>query len=126
MCDVDDEAVVVRARRPVASTTSRRCCTREGLDAYVVRRLGLPFRDVDWTDWDDLLRRVHHPAQRASTIALVGKYVDLPDAYLSVGRGAAAGGFAQRRPGQNPVGHQRRLPDARGRGRGSWPTSTAC
>ena len=34
---------------------------REGLDAYVVRRLDLPFRDVDWTAWDDLLRRVHHP-----------------------------------------------------------------
>ena len=34
---------------------------REGLDAYVVRRLGLSFRDVDWTRWDDLLERVHHP-----------------------------------------------------------------
>jgi CTP synthase len=59
----------------------------------VVRRLGLPFRDVDWSDWDDLLRRVHRPA-RTVTIALVGKYVDLPDAYLSPAEALRAGGFA--------------------------------
>jgi CTP synthase len=58
-----------------------------------VRRLGLPFRDVDWSDWDDLLRRVHRPA-RTVTIALVGKYVDLPDAYLSPAEALRAGGFA--------------------------------
>jgi CTP synthase len=57
-----------------------------------VRRLGLPFRDVNWTDWDRLLQRVHHPA-REVTIALVGKYVDLPDAYLSVTEALRAGGF---------------------------------
>jgi CTP synthase len=66
---------------------------REGLDAYVVRRLDLPFRDVDWTVWDDLLRRVHHPKEDV-TVALVGKYIDLPDAYLSVGEALRAGGFA--------------------------------
>src|SRR5438876_2592699 len=65
----------------------------EGLDAYVVRRLDLPFRDVDWTDWNELLRRVHRPARRV-TIALVGKYVDLPDAYLSPAEALRAGGFA--------------------------------
>jgi CTP synthase len=59
----------------------------------VVRRLGLPFHDVDWSDWDDLLRRVHRPA-RSVTIALVGKYVDLPDAYLSPAEALRAGGFA--------------------------------
>jgi len=57
-----------------------------------VRRLGLPFRDVDWSDWDELLRRVHRPA-RSVTIALVGKYVDLPDAYLSPAEALRAGGF---------------------------------
>src|SRR6185437_4488776 len=68
---------------------------REGLDAYVVRRLGLPFRDVDWTVWGDLLDRVHKPKQTV-TIALVGKYIDLPDAYLSVTEALRAGGFAHR------------------------------
>ena len=65
----------------------------EGLDAYVVRRLGLPFRDVDWKEWEQLLRRVHRPAKEV-TIALVGKYIDLPDAYLSVTEALRAGGFA--------------------------------
>jgi CTP synthase len=65
----------------------------EGLDAYVVRRLDLRFRDVDWTRWNDLLDRVHHPKEEV-TIALVGKYVDLPDAYLSVCEALRAGGFA--------------------------------
>ena len=59
----------------------------------MVRTLGLPFRDVSWTDWDDLLRRVHHPRHRV-TIGLVGKYIDLPDAYLSVTEALRAGGFA--------------------------------
>jgi CTP synthase len=67
----------------------------EGLDAYVVRRLGLPFRDVDWTEWGDLLDRVHNPTATVR-IALVGKYVDLPDAYLSVTEALRAGGFAHR------------------------------
>ena len=67
----------------------------EGLDAYVVRRLGLSFRDVAWKKWDDLLERVHHPRQTV-TVAIVGKYVDLPDAYLSVTEAVRAGGFAHR------------------------------
>jgi CTP synthase len=61
----------------------------------VVRRLALPFRDVDWTVWGDLLDRVHHPDETVR-IALVGKYVDLPDAYLSVTEALRAGGFAHR------------------------------
>jgi len=92
MCDVDQEAVVTAADAPSIYDIPK-VLHREGLDAYVVRRLDLPFRDVDWTLWDDLLRRVHHPKEEV-TIALVGKYIDLPDAYLSVGEALRAGGFA--------------------------------
>ena len=53
----------------------------------------LRFRDVDWTRWNDLLDRVHHPKEQV-TIALVGKYVDLHDAYLSVCEALRVGGFA--------------------------------
>src|SRR5690349_16050570 len=91
MCDVDEEAVVAAVDAPSIYDIPK-VLHAEGLDAYVVRRLGLPFRDVDWTDWDRLLQRVHHPA-REVTIALVGKYVDLPDAYLSVTEALRAGGF---------------------------------
>ncbi|HTX83352.1 MAG TPA: CTP synthase [Streptosporangiaceae bacterium] len=92
MCDVDEEAVVSAPDAPSIYDIPK-VLHAEGLDAYVVRKLGLPFRDVDWSDWDDLLRRVHRPA-RTVTIALVGKYVDLHDAYLSPMEALRAGGFA--------------------------------
>jgi CTP synthase len=92
MCDVDEEAVVAAVDAPSIYDIPK-VLHAEGLDAYVVRRLNLPFRDVDWTQWDDLLRRVHHPNEEVS-VALVGKYVDLPDAYLSVAEALRAGGFA--------------------------------
>ena len=92
MCDVDEEAVVSAVDAPSIYDIPK-VLHAEGLDAYVVRRLGLPFKDVDWTLWDDLLKRVHHPAHEV-TVALVGKYIDLPDAYLSVTEALRAGGFA--------------------------------
>jgi CTP synthase len=91
MCDVDEEAVVAAVDAPSIYDIPK-VLHSEGLDAYVVRRLDLPFRDVDWTEWDELLRRVHRPANEV-TVGLVGKYVDLPDAYLSVTEALRAGGF---------------------------------
>jgi CTP synthase len=93
-CDVDREAVV-SAPDAASIYDIPKVLHREGLDAYVVRRLGLSFRDVDWSRWDDLLARVHRPKQTV-TVALVGKYVDLPDAYLSVSEAVRAAGFAHR------------------------------
>jgi CTP synthase len=94
MCDVDVDAVVAAPDAPSIYDIPK-VLHAEGLDAYVVRRLDLPFRDVDWTVWGDLLERVHNPSDKAR-IALVGKYVDLPDAYLSVTEALRAGGFAHR------------------------------
>jgi CTP synthase len=94
MCDVDSEAVVSCSDAPSIYDIPK-VLHNEGLDAYVVRRLDLPFRDVDWTSWGDLLDRVHRPTSEVS-IAIVGKYVDLPDAYLSVSEAVRAGGFAHR------------------------------
>ena len=91
MCDVDADAVVAAVDAPSIYDIPK-VLHREGLDAYVIRRLDLPFRDVDWTQWDDLLRRVHQPKHEV-TIGLVGKYIDLPDEYLSVSEAIRAGGF---------------------------------
>ncbi|GAA0288598.1 CTP synthase [Kineococcus aurantiacus] len=93
MCDVDDEAVIACVDAPSIYDIPK-VIHREGLDAYLVRKLNLSFRDVDWSTWDDLLRRVHNPRRRVE-IALVGKYIDLPDAYLSVTEALRAGGFAE-------------------------------
>ncbi|PYC64297.1 CTP synthase [Micromonospora arborensis] len=93
-CDVDAEAVVAAPDAPSIYDIPK-VLHREGLDAYVVRRLGLSFRDVDWASWDDLLERVHRP-RHTVTVAVVGKYVDLPDAYLSVSEAIRAAGFGHR------------------------------
>ena len=94
MCDVDTEAVISTPDAPSIYDIPR-VLHQEGLDAYVVRRLNLSFHDVDWTTWGDLLERVHHPAETVR-IAVVGKYIDLPDAYLSVTEALRAGGFGNR------------------------------
>jgi len=94
MCDVDIDGIISTPDAPSIYDIPK-VLHREELDAYVVRRLNLPFRDVDWTEWDDLLRRVHDP-QETVRIALVGKYIDLSDAYLSVGEALRAAGFKHR------------------------------
>lgn len=91
MCDVDLDAVVVCADAPSIYDIPR-VVHREGLDAYALRRLHLLGHDVDWGRWDALLERVHHPTSEL-TIGLVGKYIDLPDAYLSVTEAVRAAGF---------------------------------
>ncbi|MDY6869649.1 MAG: CTP synthase [Actinomycetota bacterium] len=91
MCDVDIDGVISTPDAPSIYDIPK-VLHREELDAYVVRRLNLPFRDVDWTQWNDLLKRVHEPHETVR-IALVGKYVDLSDAYLSVTEALRAGGF---------------------------------
>ncbi|HEX5596513.1 MAG TPA: CTP synthase [Micromonosporaceae bacterium] len=92
--DVDREAVVAAPDAPSIYDIPK-VLHSEGLDAYVVRRLGLSFRDVDWARWDDLLDRVHNP-RHIVRVAIVGKYVELPDAYLSVSEAIRSAGFAHR------------------------------
>lgn len=95
MCDVDEDAVINTVDLPsiydIPSTLSE-----QGLDAYIVRRLGLDAKagDIDWTRWNKVLNAVHNPKHEV-TVGLVGKYIDLPDAYLSVTEALKAGGFAQ-------------------------------
>ncbi|MSO43112.1 MAG: CTP synthase [Candidatus Planktophila sp.] len=92
MCDVDLEAVVAAVDAPSIYDIPK-VLHAEGLDAYVVWRLGLKSHDVVWGEWDTLLEKVHHPKHHIR-VALVGKYIDLPDAYLSVSEALRAGGFA--------------------------------
>ena len=92
MCDVDLEAVVAAVDAPSIYDIPK-VLHSEGLDSYIVRRLDLKVHEVKWGQWDSLLERVHSPAHSVK-VALVGKYVDLPDAYLSVTEALRAGGFA--------------------------------
>ena len=92
MCDVDSEAVVAAVDAPSIYDIPK-VLHAEGLDSYVVKRLGIDCHDVEWGDWDALLEKVHHPKHHIR-VGLVGKYIDLPDAYLSVSEALRAGGFA--------------------------------
>ena len=57
---------------------------REGLCRVVCRKLGLGGGQPDMAHWREMVERIHQAAQRHVTIALVGKYTELHDAYLSV------------------------------------------
>jgi CTP synthase len=92
MCDVDVEAVVAAVDAPSIYDIPK-VLYSEGLDSYIVRRLSLGGHDVKWGEWDELLKKVHSPKHTVK-VALVGKYIDLPDAYLSVSEALRAGGFA--------------------------------
>ncbi|GGL00225.1 CTP synthase [Salinibacterium xinjiangense] len=93
MCDVDEDAVVNAVDVPSIYDIPT-MLHDQGLDAYIIEQLGLTASDVNWDGWSELLTAVHEPRHEV-TIGLVGKYIDLPDAYLSVTEALKAGGFAQ-------------------------------
>ncbi|GAA2016575.1 CTP synthase [Microbacterium ulmi] len=94
MCDVDEDAVVNAVDVPSIYDIPT-MLHDQGLDEYIVRSLRLDkAAEVDWTRWSKVLQAVHNPKHEV-TIGLVGKYIDLPDAYLSVTEALKAGGFGQ-------------------------------
>ena len=92
MCDVE-EAGVVNAVDVSSIYDIPSMLHSQELDSYIIDQLGLVAGEVDWAGWRELLTAVHQP-KREVTIGLVGKYIDLPDAYLSVTEALRAGGFA--------------------------------
>ncbi len=95
MCDVDEDAVVNAIDVPSIYDIPT-MLHEQGLDAYIIEQLGLQKAGaVNWDGWRELLATVHDPSFEV-TIGIVGKYIDLPDAYLSVTEALKAGGFAHR------------------------------
>lgn len=66
---------------------------QEGLGKVVCRVLGIEDRQTDLTEWTNMVNRFYNP-KKSVTIALVGKYVELHDAYLSVVESLIHGGIA--------------------------------
>jgi CTP synthase len=64
----------------------------EGFDEYVCQLLGYGDRPADLSDWEALVERVEK-ASKPVRIGLIGKYISLPDAYLSVVEALKHGGF---------------------------------
>jgi len=92
MCDVDIRAVVNAADAPSIYAIPT-VLDNEGLDSYIIKALDLKAAEIDWSRWSSVLSAVNEPKHEL-TIALVGKYIELPDAYLSVTEALRAGGFA--------------------------------
>ena len=92
MCDVDTKAVI-NAADAASIYDIPTVLNQQGLDDLIIRHLGLNANPVDWSRWQSVLDAVHEPKHEV-TVAMVGKYIDLPDAYLSVSEALRAGGFA--------------------------------
>jgi len=65
----------------------------QGFDELVCRRLGLEGRALDLSAWQEMVRRVTHPARKVR-IAVIGKYTDYADSYKSVQEALIHGGIA--------------------------------
>ena len=123
MCDVDIDGVISTPDAPSIYDIPK-VLHREELDAYVVRRLNLPFRDVDWTAVErPAAARARAAGDRADRF---GGQVHRPLRRLPVGgRGAAGGRLQAPRQGRDALGGLRRLRDRRRRGGGAQRRRTA-
>ncbi|MEX1254321.1 MAG: CTP synthase [Dehalococcoidia bacterium] len=81
-CDVDKQGVVPLPTVPSIYQVPL-ILEEAGLGEYIIDLLGLEASERDLSDWRELVERLQHPSSEV-TIAIVGKYVQLPDAYLSV------------------------------------------
>ena len=91
LCDVPEEGIVSAVDAEVLYEIPL-VLHDEGLDDYVCRVLHLPDVEPDLTEWRTLVRRVQQ-AEQTVRIGLVGKYIGLPDAYLSVVEALKHGGY---------------------------------
>ncbi|HPT70400.1 MAG TPA: CTP synthase [Syntrophomonas sp.] len=90
-CDVDREAVI-QLKDASSIYEVPLMLAQEGFDREVVKRLGLECGEADLAEWEEMVQRVRNLDKKV-TIALVGKYVELPDAYLSVVESLKHAGF---------------------------------
>src|SRR5207249_3960788 len=90
-CNVSERAVITA--KDVASVYEvPLVLAAEGLDDEIVRHLHLPKTEPHMEDWQALIERVHHPIDEVS-IGVVGKYVELEDAYKSLREALIHGGL---------------------------------
>lgn len=82
-CDVEPEAVIENITAPSIYDVPV-LMEKEGLDTIALKKLGLPDLPKDMTEWHAMVKRIHTPYKTRVCVAVVGKYVDLQDAYISI------------------------------------------
>jgi CTP synthase len=91
-CDIEKEAVIEALDAPTIYEVPL-MLKDQGLDDYVIQRLGLQCNGHELTEWHEIVERIKNPKRKVD-IALVGKYVELRDAYMSVAEALCHGGIA--------------------------------
>ncbi len=91
-CDIDKNAVIEAVDADTLYEVPL-LLQEQGLDDYVCRHLGLPCGKSDMTEWKALVDKIKN-LQETVRIAIVGKYVQLHDAYLSVAEALYHAGYA--------------------------------
>ncbi len=81
-CDVEEKAVIENLTADTIYEVPL-MMQEEGLDRIVLEKLGMDYRPVNMEDWAQMVNKIKNP-QRKVKVAVVGKYVELPDAYISV------------------------------------------
>ncbi len=94
-CDIDHKAVISAVNADTIYAVPL-ILNREGLDEIVVKQLKLKCKDANLNEWRDLIDRIRNIRLKLR-IAIVGKYIVLPDAYMSVVEALTHGGFAHNR-----------------------------
>jgi CTP synthase len=90
-CDVDKEAVIQLKDADTIYEVPL-MLAQEGLDREVIKRLGLECGEADLAEWAEMVKRVKQLDKKV-TVGLVGKYVELQDAYLSIGESLRHAGY---------------------------------
>ena len=89
-CDTDREAVISAVNADSIYEVPL-ILNREGLDDYIVKHMGLEAHTQDLSEWRSLVDRIKSLTGDVK-VAIVGKYVDLPDAYISIVESLTAAG----------------------------------
>ncbi|CDE94403.1 MULTISPECIES: CTP synthase [Acidaminococcus] len=82
-CDVDVDAVFQSITAPSIYEVPM-LLEDQGMDKVVLRKLDMEDRPKDMDAWHAMVKKILAPHSKKSTIAVVGKYVELPDAYISI------------------------------------------
>ncbi len=91
-CDIDTRAVIENIDVPSIYDVPL-ALHREGMDSIVIEKLKLKCKNADLASWKDMTDKIHSLCKKV-TIALVGKYIDLKDAYLSVAEALSHAGVS--------------------------------
>jgi CTP synthase len=93
-CNVEPELVIEEQDVRHSIYEVPQALAAQGMDVYVLEKLRLHVNNLDMADWNAMLRNLIEPANGAVEIAVVGKYIELRDAYKSIYEALTHGGIA--------------------------------